>query len=202
MEKTKKILGTDVPTLTIKESRKVANILRNSDKENSLSLAVKMGASSKLHSTVDTLKEDLSTVDSDIKKSIKEEVVYTTLFDYGIEDKETVVYSTGDGEIAFVKKGASSFEFRNRAFHYHCCRIFNNLRSACKEGSLENIVKNLELLEIALSYGKVKFNIDKDALLKAYKDGSLPDCLKFYIKPKAEAVPMIDILYTEKEGEE
>ena len=203
-----KILGKDIPTLTVKESRKVANIIRNEEStESSVSLAVKMGASSKLHFTVDSLSEDLNVVDTSIKSSIKEEVVYTTIFDTE-EDKDKIVYTTDEGEISLVRKPSFTVDIRHKAFAIEARQTLNFIISTLVDNkffgdaTLETSVENLKDI---LAFSKVSFSVDKD-IKKRWEDaadkGTLPSSIDCFMKRVEEPVPLFDVLYTVKEGGE
>lgn len=186
-----KILGKEIPVLTIKESRAIANIVRNETKE--VSLASRMGASSKLHSTVEILSDDIAVIDSSIKEDIKEEVVYTTIFDHGVEDKDKVVYTTEDGEIALVKKSSSTYTFTFKRFNSQCRMWLAVLLKKYPED-----INSKFLLE-SLNYCDVSFTINKDKFIKDYASGTLPEILKEFIKAVPETAPMFDVLYSMKE---
>jgi hypothetical protein len=194
-----KILGQEIPTLTIKESRKIANIIRNDEED--LSLASKIGASTKLHSTVDILSEDINVVDTSIKKSVKEEIVYTTIFDHGVEgiDKDKVVYTTEEGDITLVKKVPSVVNIKYKSFNAYCRELLSSLLIDCSDKSAAKA-----LIE-ALPFCTVSFSIDKDCKAKieeALDKGTIPTSLVSFVTASKEAVPMFDILYTSKEGGE
>lgn len=201
----KQILGNEIPQLTIKESRKIANIIRNDESE--VSLAAKMGAASKLHSTVEILNEDVAVVDDSIKQEVKSEVVYTTIFDYGVEDKDKVVYTTDEGKITLVKKVKPTVNIRYKAFNNYMRELLMVILHRASKTDDEDLNFFVKEFEEALPLCSTSFSIDKDN--KKVWESKVDDktlslnLCKFVITSHVHT-PMFDVLYTVKEkgGEE
>lgn len=207
----KKILGSELPTLTVKESRRIANIIRNEEADSSsITLASKMGASAKLHSTVETLQEDVQVVDKSIKSTVEVKEVYTTIFDFGAEGTDEtadkVVYTTADGEIALVKKSSKKYNFAYKRLYADALSRLSAFLLTCKD-STDPKVKAMydKLASEVLDNMTIGFNLspeDKKRWMDRIDDGSLPLFLKTYVQVIEEPTPMFDILFTEKEGGE
>ena len=207
----KKILGSELPTLTVKESRRIANIIRNEEADSStITLASKMSASAKLHSTVETLQEDVQVVDKSIKSTVEVKEVYTTIFDYGVEGgdeiADKVVYTTAEGEIALVKKPSKKYNFSYKRLYVYALSRLSAFLLTCKD-STDPKVKAMydKLASEVLDNITIGFNLsadDKKRWIDKIEDGSLPSYLKTYVQVVEEPTPMFDILFTEKEGGE
>ena len=208
----KKILGSELPVLTVKESRRIANIIRNEETDSStITLASKMGASAKLHSTVETLQEDVIVVDKSIKKTVEVKEVYTTIFDFGAEGgaEETpdkVIYTTAEGEIALVKKASKKYNFAYKRLYSDCLSRMSAFLLTCKDSTDPKVKAMYDKLCLeVLDNVSIAFNLstdDKKRWIDKIEDGSLPSYLKTYVQVIEEPTPMFDILFTEKEGGE
>ena len=207
----KKILGSELPTLTVKESRRIANIIRNEEADSStITLASKMGASAKLHSTVETLQEDVQVVDKSIKSTVEVKEVYTTIFDYGVEGgdetADKVVYTTAEGEIALIKKPSKKYNFSYKRLYADALSRLSAFLLICKDSTDPKVKAMYDKLALeVLDNLSVAFNLsadDKKRWIDKIDDGSLPSYLKTYVQVVEEPTPMFDILFTEKGGEE